>query len=102
MSEAVISRRTYVTVWAALLVLLGATVGAAYINLGRLNVLAALSIASMKALIIGLYFMHLRYSPRLIWAYAGGALLWLGMMFAFSFSDYLARSLLPDPTVWLP
>ena len=102
MSEAVVSRKTYVIVWVSLLVLLGATVGAAYLSLGRFNAIIALGIASIKAVIIAMYFMHLRYSPRLVWCYAGGAVLWLGILFAFSFSDYLARSLLPAPTVWLP
>ena len=44
----------------ALLVLLGLTVGAAYIPLGPFNTVTAMSIAVAKAIIIALYFMHLR------------------------------------------
>lgn len=103
MSEVAVSRTKYMIVWAVLLLLLAATVAVAYrVHLGRLNTIAALGIASIKAVIIGLYFMHLRYSSRLMWCYAAGAVLWLGIMFAFAFSDYLYRSLLPAPTVWLP
>ena len=103
MSEAVISKKAYVLVWASLLVLLGVTVAVAYyVQAGPFNAVIALAIAGVKAMIIGVYFMHLRYSPRLMWCYAGAAVLFLGIMFAFAFSDYLYRSLLPSPTVWLP
>ena len=63
--------RTYITVWASLLILLALTVGAAYIPLGPFNTITAISIAVTKAVIIALYFMHLRYSPRLTWVFAG-------------------------------
>ena len=92
--------RTYITVWAGLLILLGLTVGAAYIPLGPFNTITAVSIAVTKAVIIGLYFMHLRYSPRLMWVFAGAGFFWLLILFTLALGDYMTRSLMPSPTVW--
>jgi cytochrome c oxidase subunit 4 len=94
--------RTYITVWASLLILLALTVGAAYIPLGPFNTITAISIAVTKAVIIALYFMHLRYSPRLNWIVAGAGFFWLLLLFTFSFGEYATRNLMPSPTVWLP
>ena len=102
MEETVVSTKTYLKVWAALLILLALTVGVAYIHLGPLNTFAALTIAVVKAVIIALYFMHLRFSPRVTWVFAGAGFFWLLILFTFSFGDYLTRVWLPSPTVWLP
>jgi cytochrome c oxidase subunit 4 len=102
MSETLVSKKTYVVVWASLLVLLGATVWVAYLQLGRWNPYIAVGIASVKAIIIALYFMHVRYSPRLVWVFAGAGALWLGIMFALSLGDYLTRGYLAQPTNWQP
>jgi len=93
--------RTYITVWAGLLILLGLTVGAAYVPLGPFNTITAVSIAVTKAVIIALYFMHLRYSPRLIWVFAGAGFFWLLILFTLAMGDYETRRWLPSPTVWL-
>jgi cytochrome c oxidase subunit IV len=102
MEETILAKKTYVKVWATLLLLLAVTVGVAYIHLGPFNIFAALTIAIAKALVIAMYFMHLRYSPRLTWIVAGAGFLWLLILFAISLGDYLTRSWLPAPTVWLP
>src|SRR2546422_3364330 len=102
MSETVIQPKTYLSIWVALLVLLALTVGAAYIHLGRLNPVVALSIAVIKAVIIMLYFMHLRYSMRLTWVFAGAGFAWLAIMFVLALGDYLARPYMPKPTIWSP
>jgi cytochrome c oxidase subunit 4 len=101
MSE-VVSKKTYLIVWAALMILVGVTVGAAYLQLGRFNAVIAVGIATTKAILIVLYFMHVRYSPRLVWVFAGAGALWLGIMFALSIGDYLTRGYLPPPTDWQP
>ena len=93
--------RTYITVWAVLLILLGLTVGAAYVPLGPFNTITAVSIAVAKAVIIALYFMHLRNSPRLMWVFAGAGFFWLLILFTLVFGDYATRSSMPAPTVWL-
>jgi len=102
MSETIVSRKTYFIVWTALLLLLLATVGVSYIHLGWLNPAAAVGIAAIKASIIILYFMHVRYSPRLVWVFVAAGFFWLGILFAITFSDYLTRGYLPTPTVWQP
>ena len=100
MSEHIVEKKTYYTVFGGLTVLLGATVATAYIHLGKLNVIAALTIAVIKAVLIILYFMHVRYSSRLLWIFVGAGFFWLGILFALSFSDFLTRGWLPLPTGW--
>ena len=53
--------RLFVIIWAALLCLTGVTVYAAQIDLGFLNVVAALTIATVKASLVTFIFMHLKY-----------------------------------------
>ena len=47
-----------------------ATVGAAYLHLGNLTIVAALTIAVAKTSLILLYFMHIRFSGRRLWVFA--------------------------------
>lgn len=91
MHEDVISPKAYLTVFAALFALTILTYGVALIDLGWGNLVVALSIAFVKALLVALYFMHLRYSTRLTWLVAGGGLFWLSILFALTLSDYLSR-----------
>jgi cytochrome c oxidase subunit 4 len=100
MSEHIVAKQTYVGVFAALMALLGATVVIAYIHLGKLNMIVALTIAVIKATLIILYFMHVRYSSRLLWVFVGAGFFWLIILFALSFSDFLTRGWLPQPTAW--
>ena len=58
---------------------------------GQLNVVIALTIAVIKATLVVLYFMHVRYSSRLIWVVFTSALFWLVILFALTFSDYWTR-----------
>lgn len=92
-----VSVRTYWIIFAALMALLVLTVGVAQIHLGAFSVAVALTIATIKAVLIIMYFMHVRYSPRLIWLIAGAAFFWVLIMMGFTFSDYLTRTVLPIP-----
>lgn len=87
----VIPVRTNLTVFGILLVLLVLTIGAAYMNLGILAIPVALTIATLKAVLILLYFMHVRFRPKLIWVFSGAAIFWLGILLALSMNDYLVR-----------
>ena len=100
MPEHIVEKKIYYKVFGGLMVLLGATVAISYIHLGKLNVIAALTIAVIKAVLIILYFMHVRYSSRLLWIFVGAGFFWLGILFALSFSDFLTRGWLPLPTGW--
>lgn len=81
-------------IWAsaALFVLLGTTLGFAYVPLGRMNILVALAIAVTKALIVALVFMELARGPSLRWVFAGAGVFWLLFLFGLSMTDYASRS----------
>jgi cytochrome c oxidase subunit IV len=96
MSEHIVSVRVYVTIFLVLLVGTALTVMAAFYNFpGQLNTIVALTIATAKATFVVLYFMHVRYSARLIWVIMASALFWLALLFALTFSDYLTRGWIP-------
>ena len=96
MSEHIVQPRVYLVIFLALMVGTGLTVLAAFQDFpGPLNVVVALTIAVVKATLVILYFMHVRYSPRLIWLVIGSALFWLAIMFALTISDYWTRTWLP-------
>ena len=93
MSEHIVSVRVYLAIFLALLLGTALTVVAAFFDFPwRLNTIVALTIATMKATLVVLYFMHVRYSPRLVWVIVASALFWMGILFAFTFSDYFTRS----------
>lgn len=91
MSQHVVPRTTYYTVFAALLALLVLTVAAAGVDLGPAGPVVALSIAVAKATLIVLYFMHVRYAVPLMRVFACAGFLWLLILFALTMSDYLTR-----------
>ena len=98
MSEHIVSRKVYFAIFAALMVGTAVTVWIAFIDLGgQLNTIVALTVAVIKATLVVLYFMHVRYSSRLTWVIVGSGLFWLGIMFALTLSDYLSRGWLPPP-----
>ena len=85
------STRSYVGIWAALLVLLLLTWALAQVNLGPFNTVVALSIAVAKMLLVLLYFMHVRYSSRLTWVFVAAGFIWFLIMVDLTLSDYLSR-----------
>ena len=91
MSEQVIGRRVYFGVFAALMVLTAATVIAARIDMGMLNTPIALVIAVTKAILVVLFFMHVRYSSKLTKLMVGAGFLWLGIMIVLTMMDFTSR-----------
>lgn len=89
--------RVYLLVYVALLVLLVATVGAASLpgHYTLLNNVIALTIAVVKAVLVMLYFMHVRYSTRLTWLWAAAGFFWLVIMFILTLGDYFTRHWVP-------
>ena len=83
--------RTYIVVWLALLVLTGITLGISYVDLGMGNVAVALFIASVKAALVALFFMHLRHEDRLVWAFAIVPLFFLALIIFGTLADTLFR-----------
>ena len=86
------SVKQYGQVTAALLALLLLTVGAAYVDLGPLNTVVAMSISLVKGALILLFFMHLRHGTGLVCIAALAGFFWLGILFVLAFSDFLTRS----------
>src|SRR5713226_10234455 len=91
MSEHVAPKSMYIGVWLALIVGTGLTVIAAETDLGVLNNVVMLAIACTKALLVILFFMHVRWSTRLTWVVAASGFVWLLILFGITMSDYLTR-----------
>jgi cytochrome c oxidase subunit 4 len=92
-SKHVPSPRPYFFVFVGLLVLTGTTVWVAEADLGNWHTPIALAIAAFKATLIVLFFMHALESSKLTWIVIGGAILWLAILLAGTFSDYWTRKL---------
>lgn len=91
-SQHVVSVGLYAKIFGALLALTLATAGVAFIDLGgELNSVVALTIAVVKALLVILFFMHVRYSSRLTWVFAGAGFFWLLILLTLTMADPLAR-----------
>jgi cytochrome c oxidase subunit 4 len=88
----IVPRRTYYIVFLLLMVCTAITVAVAFVDLGRMNTVVAMTIAVFKATLVVLFFMHVKYSPRLTWAVVAGSVFWLGIMLALTITDYATRS----------
>jgi cytochrome c oxidase subunit 4 len=62
------------------------------IDLGAMNTPIALLIATIKAVLVILFFMHVIHSTRLTWVVIIASFLWLGVLFVLTFADYLTRA----------
>jgi cytochrome c oxidase subunit IV len=91
MEHVIVPTRTYYAIFASLMALTAITVGVAFIDLGLLNPVVALSIAVLKASLVVLFFMHLKYSSRMVWVVGGAAIFWLGILLVLILSDYATR-----------
>jgi len=101
MSGHVVSIKVYLLIFFTLLALTTTTVGVAYVDMGgHMNTIVAISIAIFKAMLVVLYFMHLRYSGHLLKLVAASGLLWLVILLSLTMSDYLTRDWIEQPTGW--
>ena len=91
MSEHISSKRLYYTIFATLLALTYLTVAVSKIDLGRFNTIAALSIACTKAVLVVLFFMHVRYSTRTTKLVVVGGFVWLSLLIGLTMTDVLTR-----------
>jgi cytochrome c oxidase subunit IV len=90
-TDHIVPKRTYYIIFAVLLVCTYLTWQAAYFDLGALNTVAALMIAVFKATLVVLFFMHVKYSPRLTWVVVIGSVFWLGILLSLTLGDYVTR-----------
>jgi cytochrome c oxidase subunit IV len=82
----------YFVVFGVLMVLTILTVFVSRIDLGEMNTVVAMAVAIVKAAVVILWFMHVIHSPRMTWIVVISSFLWLAVMFALFFSDYLTRA----------
>lgn len=92
MSEHIVSPKLYLGIILTLMVLTAVTVGAAYVELGPWNIVVALVIATLKATLVVLYFMHVRYSPGRTKLIVVAGVFWLGLLLFMTLADYATRS----------
>jgi cytochrome c oxidase subunit IV len=98
MSETIVPRKVYLTVWIVLMCLTALTAIVSFVNLHQWSAAVALLIASFKALLVAMFFMHLRYMhQKIIWAVAIAGVFWLSILFVLSMSDYLTRGVIAFP-----
>jgi cytochrome c oxidase subunit IV len=100
MQHEIVPTRVYFSIFAALLVLTGTTIGVTFFELGRFNLIIALVIAFTKATLVVFFFMHVRQSSALTKIFVVAGLFWFAILIALTFSDYLSRNWLPIPQAW--
>lgn len=91
MSGHISPTRLYIAIFAALMVLTVVTILVARINLGALNFPVAISIAIVKATLVILFFMHLKYSSKLTKLVLATGFFFLLILFTLTLTDYLSR-----------
>ncbi len=84
--------RTYFWVWVALMVLTAITVWFSYFHFGIFNIVVVLAVASVKASLVALFFMHLKYEDKITWIFALYPLGLLALFIGLSISDVFFRT----------
>jgi cytochrome c oxidase subunit IV len=90
-SEHIVPPSTYIGIILVLMLLTAVTVTAAYVNLGRFNIVVALAIATVKATLVVLFFMHAKYSPKRTKMVILAGIFWLLILLFMTLSDYASR-----------
>lgn len=88
--------------WLALLALVAATLGLAYVPMGPFNVVVALVISAIKTALVVVVFMKLFRAAVLTRVAAAAGLFWLAFLFALSGTDYLTRNDVPTGGLTVP
>jgi len=84
-------KNLYFVIFGALMVLTALTVGLAFVNLGQLNIVVALAVAILKASLVVMFFMHLKYESHLTKVVLGAGVFWLVLLLGI-IMDYVTRS----------
>ena len=91
--------KVYIGIFLTLMALTAITVFVAYINLGQLNKIVALGIASFKATLVVLYFMHVKYASRMTKLVVVSGLFFLGILLTLTMADYGSREWVNPPAI---
>ena len=90
--EHIVSPKLYIAIGLILLVLTASTCGISYVDLGVFNAVVALAIAVFKASLVVLFFMHVKYSPKLTkLTVISGLFVFLGLL-TMTLADYISRA----------
>jgi cytochrome c oxidase subunit IV len=98
MSGHVAPKSMYYTIFLLLMVLTFVTWAITYVDLGEFNLILALAVAVTKAMLVIIYFMHMKWSPKLFKVTIGASVFFLMIMFALTLSDYLSRGQIGLPS----
>jgi len=90
-TEHIVSTKIYLAIFTTLMAGTGITVWAAFQNFGKFNIVIALAIATIKATLVVLYFMHARYSPKRTQLVIVCSVFWLAIMLSLTLADYNTR-----------
>ena len=90
-AEHIVPPGVYAAIITTLLILTLITVYAAYVDLGRFNIVVALAIATVKATLVVLFFMHAKYVPRRTKLVIFAGIFWLALLLFMTLSDYASR-----------
>ncbi|HET7107579.1 MAG TPA: cytochrome C oxidase subunit IV family protein [Candidatus Acidoferrum sp.] len=90
-TEHIVSPGMYLTIITTLLALTGITVYAAFVDLGKFNIVVALLIATIKATLVVLIFMHAKYAPERTKLVIIAGIFWLALLLFMTLSDYASR-----------
>jgi cytochrome c oxidase subunit IV len=88
----IVSPKVYLLIVGALLVLTATTVAASYVEMGVFNPIVALAIAAVKMMLVVLFFMHVKYSPRLTKLTVGAGLFTFIVLVGMTMADYFTRA----------
>jgi cytochrome c oxidase subunit 4 len=105
MAEHIVPVRIYVAVFVTLMIMTGLTAGIAFVDLTwniaghpvNFNPVVALAIAIFKASLVILFFMHVKYSPKLTKVVVSAGVFWLLILLMLTFMDYLSRTMGTSP-----
>jgi len=97
MTEHIVTKKQYALIFGILMVLTLITTAIGMIDLGRLNVVVALVIATIKALLVVLFFMHIYWSSKLNKLVVVSGVAWLALMLWLTLTDVFSRGWLPFP-----
>src|SRR6201996_6078830 len=88
----VVPPKVYGVIFGALLCFTAITVGASYLELGTFNAVVALGIAVIKAVLVILFFMHVRYSSKLTKLTVAAGFFTFIVLIMMTLTDYVSRA----------
>jgi|SRR5579871_1699262 len=97
MSEHIVTKKQYGVIFLILMILTLTTTWASYFDLGKLNVVVALVIATIKASLVVLFFMHVFWSSKLNKLVVVSGVAWLALLLWLTLTDIFSRGWLPFP-----